>query len=214
MPKRDEGKDDVVVSNVSFTFSDDGKIAYGHLPDGIVFQIDTSEMHKIEGVSFYRNYRDLTGKILYVIDRHGKHLHRYLIDAPKGYEIDHINLDTMDNRLCNLRICTHQQNQCNQPLQRNNTSGVTGVRFHRARNKFQARIKVCQHSIHLGYYMTFEEAVQARNVGMKCMFGEFGRYNDVAPAPKWIREDVINRCKRFVDLSICESFVSFVRKSA
>ena len=202
------------MSNVSFTFSDDGKIAYGHLPDGIVFQIDTSEMHKIEGVSFYRNYRDLTGKILYVIDRHGKHLHRYLIDAPKGYEIDHINLDTMDNRLCNLRICTHQQNQCNQPLQRNNTSGVTGVRFHRARNKFQARIKVCQHSIHLGYYMTFEEAVQARNVGMKCMFGEFGRYNDVAPAPKWIREDVINRCKRFVDLSICESFVSFVRKSA
>lgn len=204
----------MVVSNVSFTFSDDGKIAYGHLPDGIVFQIDTSEMHKIEGVSFYRNYRDLAGKILYVIDHHGKHLHRYLIDAPKGYEIDHINLDTMDNRLCNLRICTHQQNQCNQPLQRNNTSGVTGVRFHRARNKFQARIKVCQHSIHLGYYMTFEEAVQARNVGMRCMFGEFGRYNDVAPAPKWIREDVINRCKRFVDLSICESFVSFVKKAA
>ena len=204
----------IAVSNVNFTFSEDGEIAYGHLPDGIVFQIDASEMHKIEGVSFYRNYKDLTGKILYVMDRHRKHLHRYLIDAPKGYEIDHINLDTLDNRLCNLRVCTHQQNQCNQPLQKNNTSGVTGVRFYKARNKFCARIKVCQHDIHLGYYLTFEEAVQARNVGISCMFGEYGRYNDVAPAPQWIKEDVINRCKRFVDLSICESFILFVRKAA
>ena len=32
--------------------------------------------------------------------------------------------------------------------------------------------------------------------------------------PLWIKEDVINRCKRFVDLSICESFIDFVKKAA
>lgn len=200
--------------NVRYTFSEDGIVAFGHLPDGIVFKVDASSLEKIAGVNFYRNYRELKGRPLYVIDHNGLHLHRYLVDAPKGYEIDHINLDTLDNRLCNLRICTHQQNQCNQPRQRNNTSGVTGVSFYKPRGKFRARIKICQYDIHLGYYMTFDEAVQARNVGIACMFGDYGRYDDVGEVPKWIKEDVINRCKRFVDLSICESFIEFVKKAA
>ena len=170
--------------NVKYTFSEDGSIAYGHLPDGIVFMVDAASLDKIAGISFYRNYRDLTGKILYVMDRRRKQLHRHLVDVPKGYEVDHINLDTLDNRLCNLRVCTHQQNQCNQPRQRNNTSGVTGVSFYKPRGKYRARIKICQHDIHLGYYQTFEEAVQARNVGMACMFGDYGRYDNVEEIPQ------------------------------
>lgn len=212
--KKGGRKGDEDVCNVRYTFSEDGSIAYGHLPDGIVFMVDTSSLDKIAGISFYRNYRDLTGKILYVMDRHRKQLHRHLVDVPKGYEVDHINLDTLDNRLCNLRICTHQQNQCNQPRQKNNTSGVTGVSFYKPRGKYRARIKICQHDIHLGYYQTFEEAVQARNVGMGCMFGDYGRYDEVEEIPQWIEEDVINRCKRFVDLSICESFIDFVKNAA
>lgn len=129
---------------------------------------------------------------LYITTRDGVYLHRYIFpDVPAGYEVDHISLDTLDNRKCNLRICTHQQNQCNQPLQRNNTSGVSGVSFYPPRNKYRARIKASQHDIHLGYYLTFGEAVQARNVGMRCMFGDYGRYNDVADAPEWIRKQVI-----------------------
>jgi hypothetical protein len=129
-----------------------------------------------------------------------------LFDPIPGMELDHINLDTLDNRRCNTRFCTHQQNQMNQPLQRNNTSGVTGVRFYKARGKYTARVKICQKDIHLGYFLTFEEAVQARNVGMECMFGEYGRYNDVNAAPMWIREKVIQKCKRFAPLSVNEEF--------
>lgn len=69
--------------NVKYTFSEDGSVAYGHLPDGIVFMVDTASLDKIAGISFYRNYRDLTGKILYVMDRHRKQLHRHLVDAPR-----------------------------------------------------------------------------------------------------------------------------------
>ena len=97
----------------------------------------------------------------------------------------------------------------NQPLQRNNTSGVSGVRYYKARSKFVARIKICQKDIHLGYYVTFEEAVQARNVGMECMFGEYGRYNDVPAAPSWIRAKVVEKCKRFAHLSVSEKFKSY-----
>ena len=124
----------------------------------------------------------------------------------KRYADKNRNLNTFDNRRCNIRYCTHQQNQMNQPIQKNNTSGVSGVSWYAPRGKFRARIKISQREIHLGYYGTFEEAVQARNVGMGCMFGEYGRYNDVPPVPKWIKESVIKKCKRFANLSVCKAF--------
>ncbi|MDR2485549.1 MAG: HNH endonuclease, partial [Treponema sp.] len=40
-------------------------------------------------------------------------LHRFIIDAPEGFEVDHINLDTLDNRKANLRVCTRAQNMHN-----------------------------------------------------------------------------------------------------
>lgn len=199
------------MSNISYCF--DGSIGYGRLPDGTVFIFDADMVDRIREFSWYRNYND-PGKPLYIINRYGKRLHDYLVDCPKGYEVDHINLNTLDNRLCNLRIVTHQQNQCNQPLQKNNTSGVSGVSYYPPRQKYRARIKIGQHEIHLGYYEGFEQAVQARNVGMECMFGEYGRYNDVPDAPDWIRRIVVDKCSRFAELSLCEAFFMGKRRSA
>lgn len=191
------------MSNVSYCF--DGDIGYGTLPDGTRFLFDADKTDLIRHVNWYRNYND-PSKPLYITNHNGNKLHEYLVDCPKGYEVDHISLDTLDNRSCNLRIVTHQQNQCNQPLQKNNTSGVSGVSFYPPRGKYRARIKISQHDIHLGYYSTFVEAVQARNVGMACMFGEYGRYNAVPDAPDWIKEWVTGKCRRFADLSVCEAF--------
>lgn len=198
------------MSNVSYRF--EGNVGYGALPDGTVFLFDADKIDSIKDINWYRNYRDRSMP-LYITSARGVKLHDLLIDCPKGYEVDHISLDTLDNRSCNLRIVTHQQNQCNQPLQRNNTSGVSGVSFYPPRKKYRARIKISQHDIHLGYYLTFEEAVQARNVGMECMFGEYGRYNDVPDAPDWIRSQVIAKCRRFAELSICKAF-SFAGREA
>ena len=193
------------MSNVRYRF--EGDVGYGILPDGTTFLFDADKINLIKDINWYRNYNDAEGKILYITNHDGEKIHDYLMNRPKGYEVDHISLDTLDNRSCNLRIVTHQQNQMNQPLQRNNTSGVSGVSFYPPRRKFRARIKICQHDIHLGYYTTFEEAVQARNVGMECMFGEYGRYNDIPAAPGWIRKTVINKCRRVADLSVCKAFL-------
>lgn len=191
------------MSNVIYRF--ENGIGHGELPDGTVFLFDEALFDRIKDIKWYPCMNRQTGAV-YITNQHGKVLHKHLIDCPKGYEVDHINLDTMDNRCCNLRVCTHQQNQCNQPLQRNNTSGFSGVSYYPPRKKFRARIKVCQHDIHLGYYHSLDEAVQARNVGMELMFGEYARYNDAPQAPSWIREKVIQQCKRFADLSICKAF--------
>ena len=177
------------MSNVRYRF--EGNTGIGTLPDGTKFLFDKNRFDRIRDTKWYRNYRDPGHRKLYLIDRHGNYLHRVLCDCPPGYEVDHISLDTLDNRSENLRVVTHQQNQINHSLQRNNSSGVSGVDFYPRNEKYRARIKVSQQEIHLGYYDDFEEAVQARNVGMECMFGEYGRYNDVPEPPGWIREDVI-----------------------
>ena len=198
------------MSNISYR--SDGSTGYGQLPDGTVFMFDRDRFAAIRAYNWYRNYND-PEKPLYIINHLGKKLHDYLVDCPKGLEVDHINLNTLDNRLCNLRIVTHQQNQCNQPLQKNNTSGVSGVSYYPPRKKYRARIKIGQHDIHLGYFEVFEQAVQARNVGMECMFGKYGRYNDVPDAPDWLRRAVTEKCSRFMELSICGAF-SFGRNQS
>lgn len=189
------------MSNIEYSF--DGAVGHGRLRNGLQFIFDLPDYDTIRDIKWYPSYE---GGRPYLIDSRGRKMHSVLLCCPVGYEVDHISLDTLDNRRCNLRICTHQQNQMNQPLQKNNTSGVSGVSWYAPRRKYRARVKAGQHDIHLGYYHTFTEAIQARNVGMECMFGEYGRYNAVPPAPKWIREKVIKQCKRFAWLSVCEAF--------
>lgn len=184
---------------------DDGCSVAVTTPNGYVFYIDKADEELVKKHKWYvcvdkRGYTN-------ICTARNISLYHYLLNFPKGVEIDHIDFDRLNNRRANLRICTHQQNQMNQPLQKNNTSGVSGVSFYRARNKYRARIKISQLDIHLGYYETFQEAVQARNVGMECMFGEYGRYNDVPAAPTWIRTKVIEKCKRFAELSVCRAFL-------
>lgn len=197
------------MSNVKYTFSDDGTVAYGELSCGDTFVIDSNMLDRIKSVKFYLGGKGANSDGHYVIDQNGRPLHDYLFEHRQGYEIDHINLDTLDNRRCNIRYCTHQQNQMNQPLQKNNTSGVSGVSYYPPRHKFRARIKINQQEIHLGYYDTFEDAVKARNVGMLCMFGQYGRYNDVGKVPDWIENKVADKCARFEDLSTNSAFFDF-----
>lgn len=181
----------------TYRLTNDGSTVVGTLPTGEEFFLDVDDYPLISTTKWYRCNKT-SGEHPYVGDKNGVCIHRVIMGFPKEVEIDHINLNPLDNRRCNLRICTHQQNQCNQPLQKNNASGVTGLSFYQPRKKYRARIKYFQRELHLGYYSSFVEAVQARNEGMRILFGEFGRYNDVPPAPQRIRNIVQAKCSRFL----------------
>jgi hypothetical protein len=71
-------------------------------------------------------------------------------------EIDHLNGVRDDNRLCNLREVTRQENTKNKARSRNNSSGVTGVDY--SQGKWRAKLA----RRHLGYFATLDEAVAAR----------------------------------------------------
>lgn len=180
-----------------YWFSEDGLLIYGIVSTGEIFFFDKDDFDKIKNTLWYRCNRN-TEHVKYIGSRNGKCIHRYILNAPPGYEIDHINHNPLDNRKINLRICTHQQNQFNQPLQKNNYSGVTGVSFYPPRKKYRARIKYNQKELHLGYYTSFLEAVQARNEGMRLLFGDFGFYTLVPDTPIAIKKIVTEKCSRFI----------------
>lgn len=76
-------------------------------------------------------------------------------------QIDHINGNPGDNRLCNLREVNQVENSKNQKIPKNNTSGYIGVSFRKANNEWVAYISV-QKRIHLGGFRTKEAAIAAR----------------------------------------------------
>lgn len=86
------------------------------------------------------------------------YVHGYL---PEN-EIDHINRDRKDNRISNLREVTRRCNLINRGVQKNNSSGVTGVYYHIKSKKFIARIKMPEKDINLGSFISFSDAVLAR----------------------------------------------------
>ena len=74
--------------------------------------------------------------------------------------IDHINHDTADNRLSNLRDVPHSENQLNRPKYRNNRSGHTGV--YARGGKWGVFISVDRRRVHIGFYSQKHKAVAAR----------------------------------------------------
>jgi hypothetical protein len=77
-------------------------------------------------------------------------------------EIDHINGNRADNRWVNLRSVDHEANSKNSSRPSNNSSGAVGVSWHSVQKCWRAYIKVNQRSIHLGRFLTFDDALFAR----------------------------------------------------
>jgi hypothetical protein len=99
----------------------------------------------------------------------------YTYGAWPAGQLDHINGNTLDNRIENLRPVTHAQNMLNKKLYRNNTSGRKGVSFHKATGKFQARIYRDKSCVNLGLYERVEDAAEAYRRAAKQLHGEFAR---------------------------------------
>ena len=91
---------------------------------------------------------------------------------PKN-QIDHINYDKLDNRLCNLREASSSENQWHKKIQKNNSSGFKGVSLHKKTGVYRARIKKFHKELSFGYYATPKEAHDAVQEARQMLHNEF-----------------------------------------
>jgi hypothetical protein len=106
------------------------------------------------------NYNCRTRKTLY--------LHRLIMNCPTNKCIDHINRNTLDNRKCNLRICTRSENQINRKCGKNK-----GVSYHKKHKLWLARIKKDKKTYYLGWFKNKEDGIKVYKLKAKELFGEF-----------------------------------------
>jgi hypothetical protein len=99
-------------------------------------------------------------------------MHRQVMNVPDDAVVDHINRCPSDNRRCNLRTCTLQQNIFNRCVGAH-SSRYQGVSYFKRSGKWVAHIKIDQRQERLGYY---DDEVEAAKVRDRWAFAFHGRF--------------------------------------
>jgi hypothetical protein len=112
----------------------------------------------------------VTGRRL-VVYMHRLICHR--ANRPLPNQCDHRDGRKRNNQRRNLRPATKQQNMQNRGPTRRSVSGHKGVYWSESSQKWYAKIKVNQHNIHLGYFVSLIIAVRVRHAAERQYFGHF-----------------------------------------
>lgn len=137
-------------------------------------------MFDISDYDIIKNYTWYISKRGYVttnIKRKATPMHKVLLSYKKGFVVDHISGDKLDNRRSNLRICTQQENMFNQKLRSTNTSGYIGVSYIDRVCRYEAYLHKDGKKYYLGLYDSPVEAAIERDKMAKFHFGKYARLN-------------------------------------
>jgi hypothetical protein len=93
-------------------------------------------------------------------------LHRYLMrdKLSDKLQVDHINMNKLDNRKSNLRVVTQQENLHKKTVYKTNTSGHQGIKWNKHLNKWQVQITRNKKRVHLGVFANLQDAIIARRL--------------------------------------------------
>ena len=153
------------------------------LTQGKVALISDEDYEKVSAYRWYANgYK--RGRYWYAVHNEGQHpnlkatlLHRFILDAPKGMVVDHINGNGLDCRRENMRLCTNTENIRNQKPRR--LGEYKGVQ--RRGRGWDALITVNYKVVSLGRFASEEAAARAYDAAAKKYHGEFARLNFPEP---------------------------------
>lgn len=147
------------------------------LTHGKLAIVDPEDYQNISQYSWYLN--DGGYALTNLSSRVHVRMHRLIMNAPEGMFVDHINHDRLDNRKCNLRICTFSENSRNRRKEKGQFfSKYLGVsRVLGRQKKWQAGIYLDGKRLNLGKFFTEEEAALARDRATRKYYGEFGTLN-------------------------------------
>ena len=153
-----------------------------HLSQGMVAQVDDENY---EQLNQWKWHIDKGGRTFYA--RHNVQLpqkrislsmHRFILNAPRNIQVDHIDHNGLNNQRNNLRLCNGTQN-CQNRSARLHSSRFKGVVWRENNKKWQSRIKVNGNEKHLGIFTKELDAARAYNHAAINAFGPFADINQI-----------------------------------
>lgn len=167
-----------------FFFREDGMGDWKEIPvcGGFVALVDAEDYDRLSQYKWhracanrypYRGWRDKgIGKVFH------RAMHNEIMPAVAGLTVDHINGDVMDNRRCNLRYATKNQQMWNKKKEKNSKFRYKGVaRVGQYQKGWVVRIRKENEEYFLGNFDSEIKAAQAYDEMAKKLFGEFARLN-------------------------------------
>jgi len=148
------------------------------------FYFDLEDYDKIKNYCWMEDKYGYISSYDYINKKHVK-IHRIIMDVIDNplIIIDHILHILHDNRKYQLRKVTKRSNNMNKKILKNNTSGITGVNWNNKKSKWVAQIGCNEgkihKTIHLGYFVNFEDAVRVRKEAEEKYFGEYSYDNSM-----------------------------------
>ena len=161
------------------TYNLSGKYGIGYTSKDEEFYFDLEDYDLIKDYCWFLDNKG------YVISRNilnnEEHIYLHKLLFPYSEEVDHLSHKPNDNRKENLRPVSHNENMFNKCIYNNNTSGVTGVTWHKRMNKWRVSITVNKKPIHLGYFdkEDFDKAVKIRKQAEEKYFGKYSYDNSI-----------------------------------
>ena len=156
------------------------------LTKGYFAKIDDADFAKVSQFRWcarVHKRKDGTIKAVYarrsVWVKGGKCQTQYMHALLAGKGADHWDGDGLNNQSHNLRSATTAQNNRNQRIRCDNTSGFKGVTWHASTHNWHARIRLDHKRHSLGLFSMAVDAAKAYNAAAVLYHGEFARLNDI-----------------------------------
>lgn len=155
------------------------------LTRGKVAIVDDEDFEKVDAIKWYAlKRRELWHASHKDKKRACIYMHRFIMAAPDGFEVDHVNGDGLDNRKVNLRVCTKRENARHRRSgDKTKTSRFQGVSRH-PNGRWRAAICAgppgpdgAAKQIHIGHFKDENDAARAYDRAALKYFGPFAVTN-------------------------------------
>lgn len=148
------------------------------LTQGKSAEIDIDDFDWLSASKWYLTAYGYAARSAVVDGKRGViYMHRLILNAPKGTDVDHIDGNRVNNSRRNLRLCTRLENLQNSKKRDGTASRHKGVDWLSANHKWRARIRHHGKTITLGCFATEGEAALAYNEAAINLFGPFAKLN-------------------------------------
>lgn len=169
------------------------------------FKIDLNDVSKLDGHKWRTVFKN-DKPYLFTGNQKSERIYFHRLIVPTTKQVDHISGDTSDNRKCNLREASIQENMRNLKKKCSNKSGIRGISFDSKRKNWKCDFTYNKMRIYIKAFPTIEEAVYARYLLEKEFLGKWRNESNDEEYLKHInnlkqtqKEEVLNYVKEKIN---------------